>query len=414
MDLRETGVGETGAALVGAPDGGGVGVARVGRKIEDVAVAAGGEHDRVGDVAADLPVDEVADDDALRMAVDDDEVEHLRVREHFHGAEADHARECGVGAEEELLAGLAAGVEGARHLRAAEGAVGKEAAVFAGEGHTLRHALVDDVARDLGQAVDVGLAGAEITALDRVVEEPEDAVAVVLVVLGRVDSALGGDRVRPARAVMKDEAAHAIAELGECRRRRGPGEAGADHDDLVLPLVRGIDEPALRLVPGPLLIERAGRDSGFESGHGGKRLALGDGGGRDGGLNLLRGVGAMGRPREACQNGAGNRQVAEEVENAAEDDGLLEETRPWAALPTERLKHALGAMRQVKAQQADRDDIEQRDRRVGETQEHHAVDVVHLPAPWPRPESRGGENPTAILYCSGSRLEVAASAPIPR
>ena len=51
-----------------------------------------------------------------------------------------------VGAEQELLAGLAAGVEGARHLGAAERAVVEQAAVLAGEGHALGHALVDDVA----------------------------------------------------------------------------------------------------------------------------------------------------------------------------------------------------------------------------------------------------------------------------
>ena len=105
-----------------------------------------------------------------------------------------------VGAEQQLLAGLAAGVEGARHLGAAEGAVVEQAAVLAGEGHALGDALVDDVDADLGQPVDVGLARAEVAALDRVVEEAVDAVAVVLVVLGRVDAALGGDRVRPARA----------------------------------------------------------------------------------------------------------------------------------------------------------------------------------------------------------------------
>ena len=78
-------------------------------------------------------------------------------------------------------------------LRAAERAVVEQAAVLAGERHALRHALVDDVRADLGEAVDVRLAGAEVAALDGVVEEAVDAVAVVLVVLGGVDAALRGD-----------------------------------------------------------------------------------------------------------------------------------------------------------------------------------------------------------------------------
>ena len=70
-----------------------------------------------------------------------------------------------IGAEQKLLAGLAARVEGARDLRAAEGAVGERAAVFAREGHALRDALVDDVDADLRQAIDVGFARAEVAAL---------------------------------------------------------------------------------------------------------------------------------------------------------------------------------------------------------------------------------------------------------
>jgi hypothetical protein len=54
--------------------------------------------------------------------------------------------------------------------------------------------------------VDVGLAGAEVAAFDRVVEEAVHAVAVVLVVLGGVDAALRGDAVRAAGAVVEAEA----------------------------------------------------------------------------------------------------------------------------------------------------------------------------------------------------------------
>ena len=114
------------------------------------------------------------------------------------GAELHLAHQRLVGAEQQLLAGLAAGVERARHLRAAERAVVEQAAVLAGERHALRDALVDDVDAHLGEPVHVGLAGAEVAALHRVVEEAVDAVAVVLVVLRRVDAALRGDGVRPA------------------------------------------------------------------------------------------------------------------------------------------------------------------------------------------------------------------------
>jgi hypothetical protein len=118
------------------------------------------------------------------------------VRVHLDVALGDLLLELLVRAEEELLPGLAARVEGAAHLRAAERAVGEEAAVLARERHALRRHLVDDVHRHLGEAVHVRLAGAEVAALDRVVEQALHRVAVVLVVLRRVDPALRRDRVR--------------------------------------------------------------------------------------------------------------------------------------------------------------------------------------------------------------------------
>src|SRR5207248_3006595 len=118
-------------------------------------------------------------------------------------------------AGEELLAGLAPGVERARHLRPSERAGVEQAAVLPRERHALGDALVDDLDADLGEAIDVRLAGAVVAALDRVVEEPVDAVAVVLVVLGRVDAALRGDAVRPAGRVVEREHLDPVAELAE-------------------------------------------------------------------------------------------------------------------------------------------------------------------------------------------------------
>ena len=108
VDLRVAGIGERRALLVGAPGGGDVAAVGVGREVKDVAVAAGGEHHGVGGVRLDLAGLEVARDDAARAAVDDDEVEHLAARVHLHAARPDLALQRLIGAEQELLAGLAA------------------------------------------------------------------------------------------------------------------------------------------------------------------------------------------------------------------------------------------------------------------------------------------------------------------
>ena len=109
----------------------------------------------MGGVRAELAGEQVADDDAGAAAVDDDDVDELDAVAQLDVAEADLAGQLLVGAEQQLLAGLAAGVERAAHLGAAEGAVVEQAAVLPGERHALGGALVDDVHRHLGQAVDV-------------------------------------------------------------------------------------------------------------------------------------------------------------------------------------------------------------------------------------------------------------------
>ena len=57
----------------------------------------------------------------------------------------------------------------------------------------------------LSEPMDVGFARAEVSAFDRVVEEAPDRVAIVLIVLRRIDPALGSDRVSPPRAVLVAE-----------------------------------------------------------------------------------------------------------------------------------------------------------------------------------------------------------------
>ena len=106
-----------------------------------------------------LAGDEVPGDDADRAPVLDDEVEHLGASIQLDVAEVHLAGERLVRAEQQLLAGLAAGVERAGHLRATEGAVVEQAAVLAGERHALRDALVDDVHAHLREPVDVALHG---------------------------------------------------------------------------------------------------------------------------------------------------------------------------------------------------------------------------------------------------------------
>ena len=264
MDLRVAGVREERALAVRTPDRGGVRALGIRRQVEDVAVAAGSEDDRVGDVGRDVAGDEVAHDDAARPPLDDDELEHLVADELLHRASRHLPLQRLVGAEQELLPGLTARVERAGDERTAEGAVRERAAVLAGERHALGDALIDDVHRHLGEAVDVRLAGAEVAALDGVVEQALHRVAVVLVALRGVDAALRGDRMRAAGRVLEAEVQDLEPELTQGRRRGAAGEAGAHDDDPVLSLVRRVDELHVELVLLPLALDGPRRDFGVE------------------------------------------------------------------------------------------------------------------------------------------------------
>ena len=198
------------------------------------------------------------------MAINQYEVEHFGAGKHFHRACGNLVTEAGVGTEKQLLASLSAGVEGARHLSTAERAVVEQAAVFAGEGNALSNALVDDVYTDFSQAMHIGLTGAEVAALDGVVEKAVNAVTVILVIFCGIDATLRGDRVRTARAVLEAEAFHIVTLLGEGCRCRSTGKAGSDNDELELPLVGGTDELRVVFVIGPLLVERTCGDVGVE------------------------------------------------------------------------------------------------------------------------------------------------------
>ena len=257
MDLGEAWIREPRATAMGAPGGGDIASVRVRGQEEYVAVAARGEHDGVSEVGLDLTGDEVAHHHAPGAAVDDDELQHLVPGIHLDGAAPDLSFEGLIGAEQQLLAGLTAGVEGARDLHTAEGPVVQHAAVLAGEGHALCHALVDDFDADLGESIDVGLARAVVAAFDCVVEQPVDAVAVVAVVLGRIDAALCGDAVRPARAVFVAEVLDVVTTFAQRRRGRRAGKPGANDDHRQPAAVRWIDQPRVEASGVPAFLDRA-------------------------------------------------------------------------------------------------------------------------------------------------------------
>ena len=120
VDLRVAGVAEVGTLAVGPPGRRDIGAHGVGRKEEDVAIATTGQDDRVGDVRLDLAGDQVTRNNAASASAGDDQLEHLVADELLHGASGHLTFQRLVGADEQLLTGLATRVERAGHLHATE------------------------------------------------------------------------------------------------------------------------------------------------------------------------------------------------------------------------------------------------------------------------------------------------------
>jgi hypothetical protein len=162
------------------------------------------------------------------------------------------------------LPGLAAGVERTRDLGAAEGAVGEETAIFARKRNALLDALIDDGVGDFGEAINVRFPRTKIATLNCVVEKAINAVAIVRVILGRVDSALSSDAVSAAWAVLVTERFDVVTLLAKRGGGRSAGQTGPDDNDLeTATIVRG-NETGIILVPAPFFRQRAGRNLGFK------------------------------------------------------------------------------------------------------------------------------------------------------
>ena len=114
---------------------------------------------------------------------------------------------------------------------------------------------------DLREPVDVGFAGAEIAAFYGVVEETINAVAVILIVLRGIDSALRGDGVGAPGRILKTEALNVVTKLRESRGRRSAGKPRTDDKNVEFALVGRIDQLQFKLRPFPGGLDRTGRNS---------------------------------------------------------------------------------------------------------------------------------------------------------
>src|SRR5258708_18605463 len=237
MNLRKTRVPEQGTAAVGSPYGSTVGCLGVSRKIEHIRVPSRRQNHHVGRLALDLAVHEVPGHNAARSAIDDHNIEQLPPDMHCHRTRGYLLFQCLISPEQELLSGLTSRVKRSLDLYPAKRSRIKQSTIFSGKRHALGDALVNDVQADLGETIYVGLTGAEVAALYRVLKQAENAVAVVTVILSGINPPLSRDRVCAARSVMIGKAVHVVALLAESGSSCGSSQARAYNDNRVFPAI---------------------------------------------------------------------------------------------------------------------------------------------------------------------------------
>src|SRR5690606_26785535 len=103
-----------------------------------------------------------------------------------------------------------------------------------------------------------------VAPLDRVIEEPENAVAVVAIVLGGVDAPLRRHAVGTARAILITETGNLIAHLAQRCRCRRASQPGPHDDDVKAAAVGRVHQFQLKAGLVPLFFNRAGRHSGIQ------------------------------------------------------------------------------------------------------------------------------------------------------
>ena len=263
MNLSETGVGKVGTLLPAGAGSAHVAAHGIGGKEEHTAIAASSKQHGITGIALDFTCHHIAHHDTLGVAIDHHKIHHFGAGVHLDVALADFLLHSLVGTEKQLLAGLTTAVESTLQLGTTERAVVEQTTVFAAKGNTLSHALVDDVAGHLGQAVHVGLASAEVATLHGVVEQTVHRVTVILVVMSSIDTTLSSNGVSAAGAILVAEAVYIVTQLSQRGSSSATSQAGAHHKHRVLTAVIGVDELGLALVLGPLLGNGAIRNAGI-------------------------------------------------------------------------------------------------------------------------------------------------------
>ena len=121
VNLREARIGKERAFLIGFPSRPAIAVHGIGTQEIDIPVTAGAKQYGMTRIAFHFAGDQIAADNPAGMAfLVENQIHHLSTGIELHAALGNFAAQSPVSPQQQLLPGLAFGIEGTRNLRPAE------------------------------------------------------------------------------------------------------------------------------------------------------------------------------------------------------------------------------------------------------------------------------------------------------
>ena len=191
---------------------------------------------------------QVADNDAPGFAVHNHQIKHFPPGIELNAALVNLTAQGRISSKQQLLARLPSGIKSAGNLSSAEGTIVEQTTVFPGKRNALGYALVDDTVGNLGQAVNVGFAGAIVSSFYGIVKQTINRITVVLIIFSGIDTSLCGDGVCTTGRILNTEIQHIEAQLTKCGCSGSSRQTCAHHNYIQTTLVGGIYQLLLSLV----------------------------------------------------------------------------------------------------------------------------------------------------------------------
>ena len=219
------------------PSSRGITTHRVGRKEIYITITSRSDYHSMSRVTFYFSSYQITSDDTTCFTIYDDHVHHLVTVVHIYLTTGDLSVHSRISPQEELLPCLSFGIESTWYKNPTKRTVVKEPTVITSKRYPLSYTLVNDVSRDLSQAVYIGFTGTVVTSFYSIVEKAVVRVAISHIVFSGIDTPLSSNRVRTTWGILVSECLYIVPKLGKGSSGRPTCKSCSHHNDIYITLV---------------------------------------------------------------------------------------------------------------------------------------------------------------------------------